>query len=459
MNIRIEPITNQHGYLVVSFSVDDYLPKVNDELKRIKKSAQIKGFRQGAVPDGMVRKLYGDEIKADILNKLLNKSIEDYQKEQGLQFLGDLIPVPLEANQEIVDDLEFKFEIGISPKPEIAKIIEGFSLIRFNVKIPDDRIDEEVKHLQDKLGESAETEDSIIAEDFIELEAQELENGQVKLEGWKTQFPVSLGEHTLDDFANKLKGLKKGDVFDLNVEEIEKNLSEKEIRKYLLKIPDDQSEDFKPGNFYRATITKVMRKTPAELSEELYKKAFGPDTVITNETELRASLRTNLEAYFDNECSKFLDIELVKKFVHESGMNYPDQFLIKWLQATYPEWAEKQGHELEHELYHFKEGMSWRILRDKILEEGSLTLKYEDVAEIVIAEMKNQYPGIQLPDQSWQELAKRTLSDKEKSMHYFVEAQNQKALQWIKDNISLSNAEITLDEFRDKVKEINAHNH
>ncbi|HEX5625040.1 MAG TPA: hypothetical protein VFX48_03405, partial [Saprospiraceae bacterium] len=254
-------------------------------------------------------------------------------------------------------------------------------------------------------------------------------------------------------------GLKKQDRFIFNIHEVEKNLSEKEIRKYLLKLPEDHPEDSFPGDEFEASITKVLRKKPAELSEDFYKKAFGPETSITNESELRQNLRENLQRYFDQECSKLLDLELVRKIVHDSGMRFPDAFLTKWLQASYTEWADKTGHDLEHELLHFKEGLAWKLLREHIVETRQLNLKYEELTHAVIEEMKTQYPGIQLPDESWQELARRTLQDKEKSMHYFIEAQNRKALEWIRSQIQVEEAEVSLDEFRDKVKQINAHNH
>jgi trigger factor len=459
MNVRIEPIAEQHGFLCISIQPEDYLPKINTELKKIKKSAHIKGFRQGAVPDAMVQKLYGEDLKADTINKLINQIITDYQKTNELQFLGDLIETPSENPSSDNGSMEFKFEVGIAPKPEIASIINGLDMVKYKVTIPEDRIDEEVNHLRNRMGESLETEDVIIKEDFVEIEASELHDGQLKEGGWKTQFPVSLGEFTHENFLNKILGLKKTDTFHFNINEVEKNLSEKEIAKYLLKIPEDQSPDNLPGESFQATVSKVLRKQPAELTDDLFKKAFGPDTTVTNESELRQNLRQNLENYFDKECDKLLDIELVKKMVKHSGMKFPDQFLVKWLKGTYEEWKTKEGHDLEHELLHFKEGMCWKILREKIIEEQNLNVKYEDLASLVITEIRNQYPAIQLPDESWNELVKRSLSNKEKSMHYYIEAQNQKVLDWVKQQINLIEETVSLEKFREKVKQINEHHH
>ncbi len=460
MNVRLEPIAEKHGHLLISITPDDYKPKLSAELKKIKKTAHIKGFRQGTVPDSMVEKLYGEEVKADILNKLINQIITDYQKDTNQQFLGDLIETPSDNKSSDDGLFEFKFEVGFAPDPDINNLLADVSLVKYKVDIPEERIDEEIDHICSRMGESLETNEAIIREDLVEIEAVELEDDKPKEGGWTTQFPVSISEYTHDHFINLVLGLKVSDMFRFNIQEVEKNLSQKDINKYLLKIPEDQTDLAQPGDHYQATIVKVMRKQKAQLGEELYKKAFGPESTISNETELRAEIRSNLEKYFDQECDKLLDIELVKKLVSFSDMKYPEQFLIKWLKSNYEEWKDKEGHDLEHQLLHFKEGMSWKIIREKIMDQEKIKVTIEDVYDSVIHELKMQYPGIQLPPEHWNELAKRALSDKEKAMHYFVEGQNRKVIAWIKEKLNIEGNEmISMDKFREKVKHINEHHH
>lgn len=119
MNTRFEPISEHHGYLNITLDQADYMPQFDEELKKIKKNASPKGFRQGAAPDSMLRKLYGDRM--ELLQKKLNAIIENYQKDQQLRFLGDLIPVPAEAENLQNESIEFKFEVGIAPNRCLSK--------------------------------------------------------------------------------------------------------------------------------------------------------------------------------------------------------------------------------------------------------------------------------------------------------------------------------------------------
>ncbi len=459
MNVQFEAIGHQHGYLNLTIHHQDYSSVVEDELKKLRKKANIKGFRHGAAPESMIRKLYGEEVKGDQIQKLVNKAIEDYQKTEGIHFLGDLIPVGGVSDEKSDEEIKFRFEVGIAPEANISNFLPKLQVHRFKVEIPEDRIDEEIEHIRQRFGDQIESDEPIALEDFVELEAMELEGGQLKEEGWKTDFPVLLNDRIHPSFSEKLLGKTKEHGFDFNIREVEVDLSEEHLQKYLLKIPEDKAGQITTGNEFRGRVVKVLRKKPADLSDELFKKAFGPETTIKSEADLRTELRKNLESYFETECKKLFDIELVQHIVKHSGMDFPDAFLVKWLQATYKEWAEKSGHELEHALYHFKEGMVWRLVRDKITAEQQLNISFDELIGAVIEDLKMQYQGFQLPDEAWKDLAKRSLDNQEKAMHYYVEAQNKKALGWLSSQMEIGEEHISLDDFREKVRKINEHNH
>ena len=116
-NIVREDIGNLHALLTVTLSPEDYEPKVNSELNNYRKKAQMKGFRKGKTPMGMIRKLYGKSVLGEVVNEMLQNELFQYIKEQELNILGQ--PIPAE-NQEQVDletkgDYVFRFEIGLAP--------------------------------------------------------------------------------------------------------------------------------------------------------------------------------------------------------------------------------------------------------------------------------------------------------------------------------------------------------
>jgi trigger factor len=77
----------------------------------------IKGFRQGKVPTGVIRKMFGKSILVEEVNHLLSHSVSEYIKEKKLQILGD--PIPNQEKAKLIDwdtqkDFEFEYQIGIA---------------------------------------------------------------------------------------------------------------------------------------------------------------------------------------------------------------------------------------------------------------------------------------------------------------------------------------------------------
>ena len=56
--------------LTLTIEPADYQEAVQKELKQIRQKANIPGFRPGMVPAGLVKKMYGKGVLADVLNKV-----------------------------------------------------------------------------------------------------------------------------------------------------------------------------------------------------------------------------------------------------------------------------------------------------------------------------------------------------------------------------------------------------
>ena len=70
MNITQEQVGTNHLKVVVNLEPTDYQNKVDDEIKTLSRKISIDGFRPGKVPTGITKKLYGNTILADELNKI-----------------------------------------------------------------------------------------------------------------------------------------------------------------------------------------------------------------------------------------------------------------------------------------------------------------------------------------------------------------------------------------------------
>src|SRR5438105_8564607 len=116
MNITKQDIDGLNAVVTNEVAPSDYEKQVEDALKKVQKQASMPGFRPGKVPTGMVKKMYGKNILADELNKMLNDSIHKYITENKIEILGNPLPqadekVDFEAGQNFT----FKYDIGLAP--------------------------------------------------------------------------------------------------------------------------------------------------------------------------------------------------------------------------------------------------------------------------------------------------------------------------------------------------------
>ncbi|HEV8512533.1 MAG TPA: trigger factor family protein, partial [Cyclobacteriaceae bacterium] len=116
MNITLDKKSATDGLIKIQLKESDYQPKVEEKVRDYARKATIKGFRQGHVPAGVIRKMYGKGILVEEVNHIISHSVSDYIRDNKLRVLGD--PLPNEEKARTIDwdfqkDFEFEFQIGL----------------------------------------------------------------------------------------------------------------------------------------------------------------------------------------------------------------------------------------------------------------------------------------------------------------------------------------------------------
>ena len=139
MNITREDIDDLNAVLKVEILKPDYEEKVESVLRDYRKKANIKGFRPGMVPIGLVRKMYGRAVQIDEINKIVTENIQKYIADEHIHILGD--PLPRSDEQDKIDfetqeDFVFSFELGLSPEFEL-KISKKNKVTGYDILVDD----------------------------------------------------------------------------------------------------------------------------------------------------------------------------------------------------------------------------------------------------------------------------------------------------------------------------------
>ena len=92
MEITLNKKNNTEGLIKIRLTEGDYQPHVEEKVKDYARKANIKGFRQGKVPTGVIKKMFGKSILVEEINHLLTHKLTDYIKENNLKILGEPLP-------------------------------------------------------------------------------------------------------------------------------------------------------------------------------------------------------------------------------------------------------------------------------------------------------------------------------------------------------------------------------
>src|SRR5690349_9349253 len=74
--------------LTISVKPDSIQKMMDEQYKRVQKTAKIKGFREGKVPLNMVKKFYGDDVKSSVFSRAIRESYVQALQDNKITAVG-----------------------------------------------------------------------------------------------------------------------------------------------------------------------------------------------------------------------------------------------------------------------------------------------------------------------------------------------------------------------------------
>lgn len=449
MNITLNKQNSTEGSLNIVLTETDYLPKVEEKVKDYSRKASIKGFRQGKVPAGVIKKMFGKSILVEEVNHLISHSISDYIKNNKLKVLGD--PIPNEEKARTIDwdnqkDFEFEFQIGMVEdfKVDLSTKVKVTS---HPIEIDQKVIDETLTDIKRRYGKVSYPEVS---------EARDNLFGEISVKGSEEKKGSYISIEKIEKKEQKkFIGLKKEEVVEF---EVEKALADEAERARALNLSEEEAKQAK--GTYVFTVTSVSRVETAELNQELFDKVFGSEVVKTEE-EFLSKIRETITENYKRETEHLLDHEIQHYFVDNTKISMPDNFLKTWLKNTS---AGKVTDEvLEKEFSQYKESLKWDLIKNQITEEKSITVEGDEVREKAKKQIIEQFGGESIAAQlgsKLDDIANNFLSGQdgkgENFMRIYNQLRHEKIMKVVKEAITINEKKVSLDEFK---KIAASHNH
>ncbi|MGB3074411.1 MAG: trigger factor [Chitinophagales bacterium] len=388
MNITQEQMNDNHLKLVVNVNPEDYATKLEGEIKSLSKKMSINGFRPGKVPVGMAKKLYGNSVLAEQLDKLLNDSVLNYIKENDLKVLGQ--PIPFEVHQQQLDvnslqAYDFGFELGLIPPFELPAL-DGRTMDKKVLLISEEMITEEMERVRSMQGERSYPE-AVGEEDILYGEWKELdENGEIRENGISATSSFSM-KLVKDDVTRQiLLNLKKKESSDIAIKNAFGNNMELIIHN-ILKTNHHAAENM--NERFRFTLININHVEKANVDQSFFDKVYGED-VVHSEVEWRDRIKSDLTSEYEKYSTSKFDRDIQDTLITETNMDLPVDFLKKLINSNQQaDAADLDDQQMVQALQQVK----WDLIHDKLVRDNSISITREELVDRAKKDIANYYGG------------------------------------------------------------------
>ena len=449
MDINKEQIDELNAQLKIQLTEEDLNPKIEASLTDIRKKAQLKGFRPGRVPMGLVKKMYGKSVVAEEVNKMVSESLTKYLSDEKLEIIGE--PIPSE-NQGTIDfdtqkEFNFSFDLGLRPEFEL-KLNKKMKYPYYDIQIDDELINKYIDSHADRHGklESIDkvTENAFIKGEIVQIDAE----GNVVEEGIKKEeSSISITHIKDEDTKKSFLSSKKGDVIKIDVTKTFAGESEISM---VLGIDKEAVADLEPN--FQYTIKEITEFIKSEVNEELFEKVF-PEQEVKTEEDFKNKIKDEIKQSTVKDSDYKFSLDAREKLIDKTDIPLPEDFLGRWLKLR-DEKKEMTEEQFNEAFPNLLRSFKWQLILDKIIKDNDIKVEPEEVKDLAVelTEMQfQQYYGVpagSFPREQMEQYATEMFLKKEEEVKKLYDKKYEdKVVQIVKESVKLDNKEVTVDEF------------
>jgi len=209
MQVTVESTGALERRMRVELPAERIENEVASRLKRVAKTAKIKGYRPGKVPANVIRQHYGSQVRQEVLSELVGQSYRDAVQQENLSPAAQPHIEP-DASGE---DKTFAYTATFEVMPEVS--LKGLDKIEINVPeitLNDSDCDAMLDNLRRQKGDWVTVERKAAKSDRVIVDFDGKLKGESFPGGSGTEVPVELGAGTmLPEFDDALYGMSAGD--------------------------------------------------------------------------------------------------------------------------------------------------------------------------------------------------------------------------------------------------------
>jgi len=249
--------------LTVKVPKGDMVAKLNERLEGMKDKVQLKGFRKGRVPLAHLKKVYGKQVMAEIVNEMINTKAGELIKARE-EVAAQQPEISMTEDEKEADaildgaaDFEFKVAYEVMPVfelPDLSKLSIERPISDVGEKEIDEQIEQiaaNIRNYEEKKGKAADG-DRVTIDYLGKLDGEPFDGGKDE------DSQLILGSNRfIPGFEEQLVGAKAGD---------EKTIT--------VTFPEDYPAANLAGKetTFDITVKKVEKPSDIEINDDLAKQ-------------------------------------------------------------------------------------------------------------------------------------------------------------------------------------------
>ena len=303
MQVSVETTSGLERQMTVTVPAERIDQDVNKMVMQQARTRRMDGFRPGKVPPKVIKRMFGESIRYDVLNRVVQESFYKAVQQEALKPAGG--PSIDLKNDKEGEDLQFVATFEVYPQVELADF-SAVEIEKQTAEIKDEDLDEMIETLRKQQAGWSEVDRAAAEGDRVKIDFEGFVDGEA-FEGGKAEgHDLVLGSNSMiPGFESGLVGVKAGDELELNVT-----------------FPEDYNAENLKGKpaVFKVKVQSVSASELPELNAEFFAK-FGIE-----ETELdgfRAEVRKNMERELKHALKTKLKEQVFNKLVELNAIDVP----------------------------------------------------------------------------------------------------------------------------------------
>jgi trigger factor len=314
MDIAVENVSDLTRKVTITLPADKVRKALDKAFNKLKKTVHLKGFRRGKVPMSVLEKNYGEQVRAEVGEQLVQETYFDAIEEKDL----DPVVHPEIAEVNFTDEGTFVYVAMVDVKPEIdLKDYKGLEIEKPSTEVTEAEIDEEIEALRRSHAalRSADDDHGIEVDDIAIVDFQGFHNGKAMKEVHNEDYSVDVGTKRLgEEFEEKLIGMKKG-----------------ETTLYEIDFPGDYPNPVLAGKTveFKVDVKDIKVRVKPELDDE-----FAKDIDEAHESleDLRKAVAAELKAAKEATIEGDLNDRIMEKLIELNEFEIPERLVAYEIQ-------------------------------------------------------------------------------------------------------------------------------